>query len=298
MNKNQDTKRYVLLFSGPDTSGIVASVTGRIFAIGGNINDSIQHHEPEDDTFFMRVAWDMNSRAQAELKKHATNAHDVALIEAQFQEDVKKFQLSYHIARLKDKLRVAIMVSKQLHCLYDLLLQWREGELACVITSIISNHQEAHAVAKWFDVPFHYTPTKGGVVDETEQLRILQAEKVDTVVLARYMRILSPNFVQHYPQQIINIHHSFLPAFVGARPYQQAFARGVKIIGATSHYVTSELDQGPIIEQDVTRVSHRDSLNEMIHKGRDLERTVLARALRLHLGRRILVYNNKTIIFI
>ncbi len=294
-------QHYVLLFSCPDQSGIVASVVGRIYSLGGNINDSIQHHEREDDIFFMRVSWEMSEERMQALAPHGkvTNENSCALLEQQFQDCIEQFQLSYQIASLEHLPRLSIMVSKQQHCLYDLLLQWREGELPCIITSIISNHQEAEEVAQWFSLPFYYTPVKRENTEsaEKEQLQLLQGQQVECIVLARYMRILSEDFVKQYSWKIINIHHSFLPAFVGSRPYHQAFNRGVKVIGATSHYVTSELDQGPIIAQDVTPVSHRDSVAEMIRKGKNLERTVLTRALRLHLERRILVYNNKTIIF-
>ena len=293
-------QHYVLLFSCPDQSGIVASVVGRIYALGGNINDSIQHHEREDDIFFMRVSWEMSEeRVQALAPGTVNDENSCALLAQQLQDCIDRFQLSYQIASLEHLPRLSIMVSKQHHCLYDLLLQWREGELPCTITSIISNHREAEEVAKWFGLPFYYTPMEGENTEniERQQLQLLQEQQAECIVLARYMRILSEDFVGQYPWKIINIHHSFLPAFVGARPYHQAFKRGVKVIGATSHYVTSELDQGAIIAQDVTSVSHRDSVTEMIRKGKNLERTVLSRALRLHLERRVLVYNNKTIIF-
>ena len=195
--------------------------------------------------------------------------------------------------------RVALFVSKVQHCLYDLLLRHREGELAADIVMVVGNHRNAEKTAEWFGVPFYHTPidpqSKSAV--EERQIALLQSENIDVVVLARYMQILTPRFVAAFPHRIINIHHSFLPAFIGARPYHQAFLRGVKIIGATSHYVDVELDRGPIIEQDVARISHRDQVAEIVRKGSNLERVVLSRAVRLHIEHRVLVFRNKTILF-
>ena len=297
---------YVLLFSCPDQSGVVASVVAIIYNFRGNINDSIQHHDEESDTFFMRVEWEMTPEALAALRPYtsptdtelyANSTEALELLKGRFARCIDGYNLSYQIAFLGHRPRVAIMVSKQLHCLYDLLLQWREDQLPCTIVAIISNHPSAEPVAKWFGLPFWHTPSEERAV-EARQLQILHQAQVETVVLARYMRILSEDFVNAYRWQIINIHHSFLPAFVGAKPYHQAFERGVKIIGATSHYVTQALDQGPIIEQDVARVSHRDSVEDMVRKGKNLERTVLSQAVRFHVQRRVLVYGNKTIVFV
>jgi formyltetrahydrofolate deformylase len=190
-------------------------------------------------------------------------------------------------------------VSKQGHCLQDLLLRYAEGELPCSIALIVSNHETHRSTAEWFGIPFHHIPVKkeNKEAAEARQIALLRDHEIDVVVLARYMQILGPQFIAAYPNRIINIHHSFLPAFVGARPYHQAFARGVKIIGATSHYVTEDLDEGPIIEQDVTRVSHRDSVQDLVRKGRNLEKLVLAHAVKLHLEHRILAFKNKTIVF-
>jgi formyltetrahydrofolate deformylase len=195
--------------------------------------------------------------------------------------------------------RVAIFVSRYDHCLVDLLYRHQSGELSCDIPLVDSNHPDAERRAKFYGVPFHLTPVEPGNKAEAErkQLRLLEDHGIDLVVLARYMQVLSPEFVARYPQRIINVHHSFLPSFAGARPYHRAFERGVKLIGATSHYVTDELDEGPIIEQEVARVSHRDGLDDLLQKGRDLEQLVLARAVRWHVGHRVLVYNKKTVIF-
>ncbi len=193
---------------------------------------------------------------------------------------------------------VAIFVSRYQHCLIDLLYRQQLGELRCKIAMVISNHQDARDLAHFYDVPFHHLPVDANkATQEEQQISLLEANQVELIVLARYMQVLSPEFVSRYPQQIINVHHSFLPAFIGARPYHAAFQRGVKLIGATSHYVTPKLDEGPIIEQDVTRISHRDRVEDLIGKGRDLERVVLSRAVRWHLDRRILCYDNKTVVF-
>jgi formyltetrahydrofolate deformylase len=195
--------------------------------------------------------------------------------------------------------RVALFCSQYLHCMADLLHRWRTGELACAIPVIISNHRDVEKLAGFYGIPFEFVAVKAETREEAEalQLELLAAHEIDLVVLARYMQILSPSFVSHYPAGIINVHHSFLPAFTGAKPYHAAHARGVKLIGATSHYVTEVLDDGPIIEQDVVRISHRDQVEDLVARGRDLERMVLSRAVRWHLDRRILCYGNKTVVF-
>jgi formyltetrahydrofolate deformylase len=216
-----------------------------------------------------------------------------------FGEIAKKFEMRWRVALSDIRPRVAILVSKYDHCLVDLLYRHQSGELACEITCIISNHSDSQSVADFYHVPFYLAPvTKENKASAEHQIRtLLERQAVPLIVLARYMQVLSPEFVSAYPQKIINIHHSFLPAFVGARPYHQAFNRGVKLIGATSHYVTEVLDDGPIIEQDTVRVSHRDSVDDLIQKGRDLEKVVLSRAVRWHIENRVLLYGNKTVVF-
>ena len=281
-------RRAILLLWSPDRPGIVAEVSHFIFTYGGNIIDSSQHHDPVSDTFLMRIEWDLENFALPEEK-----------ITPAFEPIAIKFGMTFQLKFSSRTSRIAIMVSTYDHCLYDLLLREREGETQADIRMIISNHEKLKPVAELFDVPFHYVPvTKENKhrAEET-QLALLREEKIDLVVLARYMQILTPAFIEAFPNAIINIHHSFLPAFVGAKPYHQAYERGVKIIGATSHYVTVDLDQGPIIEQDVTRVSHRDSISTMIQKGRDLERLVLSRAVKLHLQHRVMPLGNRTVVF-
>jgi formyltetrahydrofolate deformylase len=210
-----------------------------------------------------------------------------------------ELQMTWRLAFSSDVPRVAILVSQQTHCLSDLLYRQRAGELSCTIALVISNHSEGRQLADFYRVPFFEVPVSSGEhgAAEATHLQLLADHQVELVILARYMQILSPRFVTAFPQRIINVHHSFLPAFIGARPYHRAFERGVKLIGATSHYVTEDLDDGPIIEQDVARVSHRDQLPDLIEKGRDLERVVLSRAVKWHLSRRILSYGNKTVVF-
>ncbi len=278
----------ILLFSCPDARGIVAEVSSFIFSCGGNILESSQHNEPETNTFFMRVAWDLSEFTIAPEE-----------ISEAFRPIAQEFRMDYQVELASSRHRLCVFVSKQQHCLYDLLLRNMEGEIRCDIAVIIGNHPDARSVAEFFGVPFYHVPVakadKAGA--EQRQLEILQEHEVDLVVLARYMQILSGEFVARYPNRIINIHHSFLPAFVGARPYHQAYERGVKIIGATSHYATAELDQGPIIEQDVVRISHRDHVRDLVRKGRNLEKLVLSKAVQLHLEHRVLVFQNKTIVF-
>jgi len=280
--------RAILLFSCPDTRGIVAEVSHFIFTYGGNIIESSQHHDEETNTFFMRVEWDIRDFMVPADK-----------IQSAFDPIALKFSMNFMLEFPDQVARVALFVSKQGHCLQDLLLRYAEGELACSIPLVISNHETYRSTADWFGIPFYHVPVKqqGKEAAEARQLELLREHDIDVVVLARYMQILGSGFVAAFPNRIINIHHSFLPAFVGARPYHQAFARGVKIIGATSHYVTENLDEGPIIEQDVARVSHRDSVPDLVRKGRNLEKMVLAQAVKLHLEHRILAFKNKTIVF-
>ncbi|MFP4115172.1 MAG: formyltetrahydrofolate deformylase [Spirochaetota bacterium] len=282
------TQRAILLLWSPDRPGIVAEVSHFIFTYGGNIIDSSQHNDPVSETFLMRIEWDLSGFALPEEK-----------IAAAFEPIAIKFGMTYRIEFSSRVTKMAIMVSRYDHCLYDLLLRNREGETHADIRLIVSNHDKLQSVADLFGIEFHHVPVKRDTKAESEakQIELLKRQEIDLVVLARYMQILSPDFVAAFPDRIINIHHSFLPAFVGAKPYHQAYERGVKIIGATSHYVTDNLDQGPIIEQDVTRVSHRDSIESMIRKGRDLEKLVLSRAVKLHLEHRVMALGNRTVVF-
>ena len=283
-----ENTRAILLLSCPDKRGIVAEVSHFIFTYNGNIIHSSQHNDEHACTFFMRVEWDISAFALPADK-----------IKVAFEPIAIKFRMSFILEFSDHVPRMAVFVSKQDHCLFDLLLRNKEGEIAGEIALIISNHRDHEHVAEWFGIPFQHFPVTKETKPEVEraELDLLRSEGVDLVVLARYMQILGGEFVETFPNRIINIHHSFLPAFVGAKPYHQAFERGVKIIGATSHYVTEDLDQGPIIEQDVTRVSHRDSVEDLVQKGKNLEKMVLARAVRLHVEHRVLTYGNKTVVF-
>jgi formyltetrahydrofolate deformylase len=278
----------VLLLSCPDRKGVVASVSGFIYQHGGNILSADEHGDHESNTFLMRVEFDPK---ELDLPLSDFFRH--------FSPIAKEFQLDWRLAVSDRRLRMAILVSKYDHCLVDLLYRQQSGELECDLACIVSNHSDSHAIADFYRVPFYLVPVskENKPSAERQVLALLERQTVDFIVLARYMQILSPDFVKAYPQRIINIHHSFLPAFIGAKPYHQAFQRGVKLIGATSHYVTEMLDDGPIIEQDVVRVSHRDTVEDLIQKGRDLEKVVLSRAVRWHLEHRILLYGNKTVVF-
>lgn len=278
----------VLLLSCPDRKGVVASVAGFIYQHGGNILHADEHGDHESNTFLMRVEFD-----PAEL--------DIPLSDfvSLFSPIAQEFQLDWRLAISDRRLRMAILVSKYDHCLVDLLYRHQSGELQCDVACIVSNHPDSQPIADFYHVPFYLVPVSKENKPSAERqiLALLERQAADIVVLARYMQILSCDFVRAYPQRIINIHHSFLPAFIGAKPYHQAFQRGVKLIGATSHYVTEVLDDGPIIEQDVVRVSHRDSVEDLVQKGRDLEKLVLSRAVRWHLEDRILLYGTKTVVF-
>jgi formyltetrahydrofolate deformylase len=278
----------ILLLSCPDRKGVVASVAGFIYQHRGNILHADEHGDHDTNTFLMRVEFDPSE-------------FDVPLTDFvwHFSPIAKELDLNWRLALSDVRPRMAILVSKYDHCLVDLLYRHQSGELACDIPCIISNHPDSQRIADFYHIPFFLVPVEKQNKRAAEQqvLAMLQRHAVDFIVLARYMQILSEGFVNAYPQKIINIHHSFLPAFVGAKPYHQAFERGVKLIGATSHYVTTVLDDGPIIEQDVARVSHRDSVDDLIQKGRDLEKVVLSRAVRWHIENRVLLYGNKTVVF-
>ncbi len=278
----------ILLIDCPDRKGLVASIAQFLYGYNANILHADQHRDDETGLFLMRIEWELRDFRL-----------ELADFEAAFVPLAQELQLHWRLEYSTNRPRMAIFVSQYDHCLADLLYRHRSGELACDIPLIIANHATAQPLADFYGVPFYVIPVKPATKQhaEDEQLRLLREYQIDFVVLARYMQILSPAFVEHYPKRIINVHHSFLPAFSGARPYQRAFERGVKLIGATSHYVTDELDEGPIIEQDVARISHRDQIGELIQKGRDLEKVVLSRAVRWHIQHRILMYASKTVVF-
>jgi len=276
----------VLLINCPDRKGLVAAVASLLYRYGANITHADQHQDHEAGLFFMRVEWSLEG-------------FDVSAFRAEFQTTAAELRMQWSLRLLSEAARMAIFVSQHLHCMVDLLQRQQAGELHCSIPLVISNHREAEALARFYGVQFRHIPVQPDAkrASEDEQRRLLSAEGIDLIVLARYMQILSPEFVQEYPARIINVHHSFLPAFIGARPYHAAFKRGVKLIGATSHYVTAALDDGPIIEQDVVRISHRDQVEDLVSKGRNIEKAVLSRAAAWHLEQRILCYGNKTVVF-
>ena len=286
----EETLTGTLLLSCPDQRGLVAHIAQFIFTRGGNIIDLDEHVDTNEGLFFLRVSWNMTG--------FALSGDEVS---NEFQPMAEEFQAQWTIklSRTQDRRRLAIFVSKYDHCLQEILWRHELGEFQADISLIVSNHTDLKSLADLHHVPFHVFPInkENKLEQEQRELSLLKNENIDTVILARYMQVLSPTFVAEYPNRVVNIHHSFLPAFAGGNPYKQAYERGVKIIGATSHYVTDNLDEGPIIEQDIIRISHKDTLADLIRKGRDLERMVLARALRLHLQDRILVYGNKTVVF-
>ena len=283
----------ILLISCPDQKGEVASIADFVYRHGGNILHADEHADEESGLFLMRVEFDPKD-FDINLSQP-----DVADFAAQFNPVAAKFQMKWRLAQSSHRARMIIFVSKYDHCLVDLLYRQKSGELACDIPLIISNHPDNQPIAEFYKIPYAIISVakENKTQAETKIQSLIDQHRPDFMVLARYMQILSNDFVNRYPQRIINIHHSFLPAFVGARPYHQAFERGVKLVGATSHYVTEVLDDGPIIEQDVVRVSHRDTVEDLIRKGRDLEKVVLSRAVRWHVENRVLVYGNKTVVF-
>lgn len=278
----------ILLITCPDRKGLVATISDFVFRHNGNILHADEHGDAESGLFLMRVEFDP--------KEFDINFSE---FDKYFLPIAQKYQMQWRLAQSNHRPKMAILVSKYDHCLVDLLYRHKSGELACEIPIVISNHPDNKPIADFYRVPFSVIPVPKENKREAEQkiLGLLRQHRPDFLVLARYMQILPPEFLSEYPQRIINIHHSFLPAFVGAKPYHQAFVRGVKLIGATSHYVTEVLDDGPIIEQDLVRISHRDSLDDLLQKGRDLEKVVLSRAVRWHIENRILVYGNKTVVF-
>ncbi len=277
-----------LLICCPDRKGLVATIANFLLSYNANILHADQHQDADAGLFLMRVEWALGGFTLP-----------IADFAAAFEPIARENRMEWKMALSENKPKIAIFVSKYEHCLIDLLHRWRIGELHCEIPLIISNHEDCRRIAEFNGIPYHVVPvTRQNKVElEQQQFALLEQHGVDLIILARYMQVLSEEFVQRYPNRVINIHHSFLPAFDGAKPYHRAHARGVKLIGATSHYVTEQLDEGPIIEQEVTRISHRDDVDDLIQKGRDLERMVLSRAVRWHLDNRILSYNNKTVIF-
>lgn len=285
----EDSPTAIALISCPDQKGLVAAVTEYIFASGGNIVALEQHVDPEQKMFFMRIEWDLTDFDIPRDSLHVMFQHALA----------DRFDMRWSLYFSDVVPRMAVFVSKQSHCLYDILARIRSGEWHVEIPIVLSNHPDLEPVVQALGIPFHVFPITADNKNEQEarQLALLKENDVNFLVLARYMQIVTERLIEPFPNRVINIHHSFLPAFPGARPYHSAHERGVKIIGATSHYVTAELDAGPIIEQDVVHVRHTDSVRDLVRKGRDLEKIVLARAIWRHLNRQVLVHRNRTIVF-
>lgn len=282
-------KKAILIIQCPDQKGIVAEVSRFLYAYEGNILEVDQHVDEEMGMFFMRAAWELDSFS---LEKDE--------IASRFRKEVgDRFKMDFKLHFNFPKPRMAIFVSKLSHCLFDILGRHHAGQLDVDIPVVVSNHQSLKEIVEAFGIPFHYIPitaeTKASA--EANQLELMKANQIDFVVLGRYMQVLSAEFIQHFPNRIINIHHSFLPAFVGARPYHAAYERGVKIIGATAHYVTEELDAGPIIEQEVARVRHHNTVSELVQIGQDVEKVVLSKAIKYHVDRKVMPIKNKTVIF-
>jgi formyltetrahydrofolate deformylase len=291
----------IALLHGPDQPGIVARVAGWIFEHGGNILHADQHRDMEEGIFFQRVEW-VPSFAEPAEGAPAVGVR-IPSGEARAAEEFRAFAASLgmqaRVVRSTDRPRIAVFVSKADHCFHDLALRWRAGEIAGEIAAVISNHADLAEVARGYGLPFHHIPVmaENKAAAEARQLALLRELKIEVAILARYMQVLTADFLAKFGAPVINIHHSFLPAFAGGRPYHQAHERGVKLIGATAHYATPDLDEGPIIHQDVARVTHRHGVDDLVRKGRDLEKTVLAQAVRWHLDARVLVYGRKTVVF-
>jgi formyltetrahydrofolate deformylase len=288
MNTESNPTSYCLVTSCPDDMGIVAAITQFVAGVGGSLIESNHHTDPVEKWFFMR-----NVISTEQLTVNIEEFREQFLIIAE------KFDMQWHLRDVQKRQKVVMLASHASHCLADLLHRWHSGELNCEIPCVISNHENLRSMVEWHGIPFHYVP----VPKENKQQAfdamnaIIERHNADTIVLARYMQILPPNLCSQYKGQLINIHHSFLPSFIGSNPYAKAFDRGVKLIGATSHYVTEDLDEGPIIEQDVIRVNHSCSKNDMVRLGKDVEKSVLARGLRYHLEDRVIVRGNKAVVF-
>ncbi len=280
------TPTLVALLHGPDQPGLVARVAGWIFERGGNILHADQHRDMEAGVFFQRVEW-------------VPASGDAKAGPREFMAFAAQLGMSVRVASSEHRPKVAIFVSKFDHCFHDLVLRWKSGEYACDLAAVVSNHLDLQDAARGYGLPFYHIPVTAATKADAEarQIKLLQENKIELVVLARYMQVLSGDFLARLGAPVINIHHSFLPAFAGGKPYHQAYVRGVKLIGATAHYATAVLDDGPIIQQDVVRVTHRDGVDDLVRKGRDLERLVLAQAVRWHLENRVLDYGHKTVVF-
>lgn len=287
-HRGDKSMRARMLISCPDRPGIVAAVSHFLHEHGANIVQSDQYTmDPEGGMFFIRFEFDLNDMEQ-----------ELPILQEDFARVADRFEMKWHTFRASRKKRIAIFVSKEDHCLLELLWQWQAGDLDAEIAMVVSNHNDMRSLVEGFGIPYHHIAVTPDTKPEAERKQMeLVSDKVDLIVLARYMQIIPQKFIEQFPNRIINIHHSFLPAFVGGKPYHQAYQRGVKIIGATAHYVTEELDGGPIIDQDVQRVSHRDNVDDLKRIGRTIERVVLARGVKWHIEDRILVHQNKTVVF-
>ena len=284
---NPNSPRLIALLSGPDQKGLVAKVASWIYEREGNIIHADQHRDQEEGVFFQRVEWAFEGNRSAEVEAAA------------FRDFGDSIGMRTNVAIPGTKPKVALYVSKANHCFHDLILRWKAGDFPCDISLVISNHETLKSSAEWYGIPFEHVPVTKESKSEAEarQLSLMRSYDIDLVIMARYMQVLSAIFLDTWGKPVINIHHSFLPAFAGAKPYHQAHKKGVKLIGATAHYATAELDQGPIIHQAVAQITHRNSVQDLILKGRDLEKMTLAQAVSWHLENRILVYENKTVVF-
>ncbi len=284
---NPNSSRIIALLSGPDQKGLVAKVASWIYEREGNIIHADQHRDQEEGVFFQRVEWAFEGNRSAKVEAAA------------FRDFGDSIGMRTNVAIPGTKPKVALFVSKANHCFHDLVLRWKAGDFPCDISLVISNHETLKSSAEWYGIPFEYVPVTKESKSEAEarQLSLMRSYDIDLVIMARYMQVLSAIFLDTWSKPVINIHHSFLPAFAGAKPYHQAHKKGVKLIGATAHYATAELDQGPIIHQAVAQITHRNSVQDLIRKGRDLEKMTLAQAVSWHLENRILVYENKTVVF-
>lgn len=284
---NPNSPRLIALLSGPDQKGLVAKVASWIYEREGNIIHADQHRDQEEGVFFQRVEWAFEGNRSAEVEAAA------------FRDFGDSIGMRTNVAIPGTKPKVALYVSKANHCFHDLILRWKAGDFPCDISLVISNHETLKSSAEWYGIPFEHVPVTKESKSEAEarQLSLMRSYDIDLVIMARYMQVLSAIFLDTWGKPVINIHHSFLPAFAGAKPYHQAHKKGVKLIGATAHYATAELDQGPIIHQAVAQITHQNSVQDLIRKGRDLEKMTLAQAVSWHLENRILVYENKTVVF-
>jgi formyltetrahydrofolate deformylase len=284
---NPNSPRLIALLSGPDQKGLVAKVASWIYKREGNIIHADQHRDQEEGVFFQRIEWAVEGNKSADVEAAA------------FRDFGDSIGMRTNVAISGTKPKVALFVSKASHCFHDLVLRWKAGDFPCDISLVISNHETLRGSAEWYGIPFEHVPVTKESKSEAEakQLSLMRSYDIDLVIMARYMQVLSAIFLDTWGKPVINIHHSFLPAFAGAKPYHQAHKKGVKLIGATAHYATAELDQGPIIHQAVAQITHRNSVQDLIRKGRDLEKMTLAQAVSWHLENRILVYENKTVVF-